>query len=84
MERNPYLQAIGAKIQASRKAKKITIRKLGELTKMDYSTLSRIEGGQYASRITTLKAIADVLEMDVKGFYDKQNGGVLTPVPNLI
>lgn len=68
MNRDPYLQEIGKKIQAFRKAKNITIRGLGELTKMDYSTLSRIEGGQYASRITTLKAIADVLEMDVKEF----------------
>jgi hypothetical protein len=33
---------------------------------MDYSTLSRIEGGQYASRITTLKNVADKLGVDIK------------------
>ena len=66
MVRDPYLQEIGNKIQAFRKAKKITIRGLGELCKLDYSTLSRIEGGQYASRITTLKNVADKLGIDVK------------------
>ena len=65
---DPYLKTIGAKIRALRKEKKITIRGLGELCKLDYSTLSRIEGGQYASKITTLKKVADVLEVDVKAF----------------
>ncbi len=68
MERDPYLIEIGKKIQAARKAKNITIRGLGELCKLDYSTLSRIEGGQYASRITTLKNVADKLGIDVKDF----------------
>jgi len=66
MIRDPYLQEIGKRIQAYRKAKKITIRGLGELCKLDYSTLSRIEGGQYASRITTLKNVADKLGVDIK------------------
>ena len=66
MQRDPYLQEIGKKIQAARKAKKITIRGLGELCKLDYSTLCRIEGGQYASRITTLKNIAEKLEVNIK------------------
>lgn len=67
-EKNQYLIEIGKKIQAFRKAKKITIRGLGELCKLDYSTLSRIEGGQYASRITTLKNVADKLGVDIKDF----------------
>ena len=66
MQRDPHLQEIGKKIQAARKAKKITIRGLGELCKLDYSTLCRIEGGQYASRITTLKNIAEKLEVNIK------------------
>ncbi len=66
MERDPYLKEVGARIQAFRKAKKITIRGLGELCKLDYSTLSRIEGGQYASKITTLKNVADKLGVDIK------------------
>lgn len=66
MIRDPYLKEIGSRIQAFRKAKKITIRGLGELCKLDYSTLCRIEGGQYASKITTLKNVADKLGVDIK------------------
>jgi len=66
MYRDPYLKEVGARIQAIRKAKKITIRGLGELCKLDYSALSRIEGGQYSSRILTLKTIAEKLEVDIK------------------
>jgi len=68
MRSDPYLKEIGQKIQAVRKAKKITIRGLGELCQLDYSTLCRIEGGQYASKITTLKNVADKLGVDVKEF----------------
>jgi len=68
MRSDPYLKEIGQKIQAIRKAKKITIRGLGELCQLDYSTLCRIEGGQYASKITTLKNVADKLGVDVKEF----------------
>jgi len=66
MYRDPYLQEVGKRIQTFRKAKKITIRGLGELCKLDYSTLSRIEGGQYASKITTLKNVAEKLGVDIK------------------
>ncbi len=66
MERSPYLKEIGRRIQTIRKAKKITIRGLGELCSLDYSTLSRIEGGQYASKITTLKNVAEKLGVDIK------------------
>ncbi len=66
MYRDPYLKEVGKRIQAFRKAKKITIRGLGEFCQLDYSTLCRIEGGQYASKITTLKNIAEKLGVDIK------------------
>lgn len=66
MRSDPYLKEIGARIQAIRKAKKITIRKLGEMCELDYSSLCRLEGGQYASKITTLKNVADKLGVDIK------------------
>ena len=69
MRIDPYLKEIGQKIKTVRKAKKITIRGLGELCQLDYSTLCRIEGGQYASKITTLKNVADKLGVDVKDFF---------------
>lgn len=66
MNIDPYLKQIGQRIQAIRKERKLTIRKLGELCQLDYSCLSRIEGGQYSSRILTLKRIAEKLEVDIK------------------
>jgi transcriptional regulator with XRE-family HTH domain len=66
MYKDPYLKEIGARIQAIRKGKKITVRALGELCQLDYSCLSRIEGGQYSSGILTLKTIAEKLGVDIK------------------
>ena len=68
MRTHPYLVEMGGKIKAARNAKKLTVRELGELCKLDYSCLSRIENGQYSSRVLTLKIIADVLGKDVKDF----------------
>lgn len=66
MRNDPYLQQIGQRIKSIRKDKKITLRELGTLCQLDYSALSRIEGGQYSSRILTLKTIAENLGIDVK------------------
>ena len=68
MRSEPYLKEIGQRIKSIRQEKKISVRKLGELCKLDYSCLSRIEGGQYSSRILTLKIIAEKLEVDIKDF----------------
>ncbi|MDB5063552.1 MAG: Helix-turn-helix domain [Mucilaginibacter sp.] len=65
MRKDPYLQEVGQRIKAIRKERKITIRKLGELCQLDYSCLSRIEGGQYSSGILTLKNIAEKLGVDI-------------------
>ena len=57
MYRDPYLQEIGKKIQAFRKAKKITIRGLGELCKLDYSTLSRLRADNTQAGLLRLKML---------------------------
>lgn len=62
----PYLVEIGNKIKAVRQEKKITVRQLGEMCDMDYSSLSRLENGQRNFYILTLKAIADALKVKVK------------------
>jgi len=68
MKRDPYLLEIGQKIQAIRKSKKISVRLLGEMCKIHYTAISFIEVGRASPKITTLKAIADMLEVDVKDF----------------
>ncbi len=52
----------------AKKEKKVTLRELGRMCKLDYGSISRIELGQKSSRILTLKSIADVLGVDVKDF----------------
>ena len=68
MNNEQFLKTMGAKIKAHWKLKRYTLRQFGELCKLDYSCVCRIENGQYGSRIITLKTIADVLGVDVKEF----------------
>jgi transcriptional regulator with XRE-family HTH domain len=63
-----YLKEMGKKIRAIRIARKIPLRKLRKLCDLNFTSISRMESGQYSSRILTLKAIADVLKVDVKDF----------------
>ena len=57
---------MGNKIRAARKAKKMSMDHLGELIKMNISNISFLERGRRNAHILTLKAIADVLKVDVK------------------
>ena len=69
MTRNDiFLKNLGSKVKAMRQSQGISVRKLGELCKTDYSNLSRFEGGKVNIRMLTLKSIADVLGMDIKEF----------------
>lgn len=68
MRNDIYLKQMGGKIKAARKAKKLSLEKLGELSGIDMSNLWFIENGQRNVHILSLKSIADVLKMDVKDF----------------
>lgn len=68
MENNPFLIEMGQKVSAARKAKKMPINILADLSKIDLSNLSFLERGQRNCHILSLKIIADVLEVDVKDF----------------
>ena len=68
MEDGAYLKEMGSKIKSVRNANKISLRQLGEMCNLDFTSISRIECGQHSSRILTLKAIADKLNVDVKDF----------------
>lgn len=68
MRNDIYLLQMGKKMKAIRNARKLTLRQLGKLCKLDYSAIARIECGQKSSRILTLKTIADNLNVDVKDF----------------
>jgi len=44
------------------------LEKMGELTGVDMSNIWFLENGQRNAHILTLKAIAEVLEIDIKAF----------------
>jgi transcriptional regulator with XRE-family HTH domain len=68
MRNDLFLKQIGKKIKAARKAKKISLPQLAALSNVDMSNLWFLENGQRNPHILTLKAIADVLETDVRDF----------------
>ena len=68
MTEKELLASMGAKVKAARKQAKMTQVKLGQLCGLDDSSVSQIESGNYGSKITTLKRIADVLKMEVRDF----------------
>ena len=68
MKNNQYLIDMGKRIRQERKSKKMSLETLSELTQIDLSNLSFLERGMRNTHILSLKAIADVLEVDVKSF----------------
>ncbi len=68
MRNDIFLKEIGMRIKVIRNSKKISLRKLGELCKLDYTNLSRIETGQKGCHLLTLKNVADNLNVDIKDF----------------
>jgi len=68
MDNGVYLKEMGSKIKAARKLHKISYPKMSKLCGIDMSNLWFIENGERNVHILTLKAIADVLKVDVKDF----------------
>jgi transcriptional regulator with XRE-family HTH domain len=68
MRNDVYLKEMGKKVKAFRKDKKLSLEALGKLSGIDLSNLWFLENGRRNAHILTLKAIADVLEVDVKDF----------------
>ncbi|SEL23758.1 helix-turn-helix domain-containing protein [Parapedobacter koreensis] len=64
---NKFLKAFGAHFKAIREGKKvrtgekISLRRLDQLSEVDHSQIHRIEKGESAPSIVTLKALADAL-----------------------
>ena len=68
MRNDTFLKEIGRKIKVERKARKLSLERLADLTGIDMSNLWFIEKGQRNIHILTLKSIADIFEMDIKEF----------------
>lgn len=68
MKNGSFLIEMGKKIKAIREEQGVSLRQLGKMCELDYSSISRIECGQYSSRVLTLKIIAEQLGVDIKDF----------------
>lgn len=60
---------IGAKIQAFRKQKEITLAALSDMTQLSASMLSQLERGLANPSINTLKVIAEALDVALYEFF---------------
>ena len=68
MRNDIYLKEMGGRIRAARKARKMSMERLGEQINMNISNISFIERGRTNPHLLTLKSIADILKVDVKDF----------------
>ena len=66
MRNDLFLKQLGAKVQALRKSKGISVRALGAMCDTDYSNLSQFENGRINTNILLLKTIAKQLNVDLK------------------
>ena len=61
---------IAEKIRNLRKQKNLTLKNLSEMTDLSISFLSQIENGSSSLAITSLKKIADALDVPITYFFD--------------
>jgi transcriptional regulator with XRE-family HTH domain len=66
MRNDIFLKQVGNKVKAIRQENGISVRKLGEMCKIDYANLSRLESGRQNIHILTLKVIAEKMNVDIK------------------
>ena len=66
---NDFLIKVGSKVRKYRKAKRLSMQFVGDAIGMNISNLSFLERGKTNSHLLTLKAIAEVLDVDVTDFF---------------
>ncbi|WP_346355300.1 XRE family transcriptional regulator [Azotosporobacter soli] len=64
------INEIGEKIAALRKSKGLTLKNMSELCGLSISFLSQIENGSSSLAITSLKKIAETLNVPITYFFD--------------
>lgn len=66
------MEAMNKKIRKIRKIKGITLKELSEKTNLSTSFISQIERGISDMTITSLKKIADALEVSMREFFEEE------------
>ncbi|MCX7884146.1 MAG: XRE family transcriptional regulator [Caloramator sp.] len=67
------INEIGEKISKLRKQKALTLKELSEMTGLSISFLSQVENGYSSLAITSLKKIADALNVPITEFFNSYN-----------
>jgi len=65
-----FVILFGENLRAIRKAQKMSMEKLAHEAEMEYSQISRIEKGQINTSISTIKLLADSLNVPVRDLFD--------------
>ena len=66
--------AIGSEIRELRKARRLTLKAVSELTGVSLSYLSEIERGASNPSVDAMEAIAGALQVDVSWFFPSRHG----------
>lgn len=64
------MSEIAERIRKLRKDKQMTLKELSEMTDLSVSFLSQVENGSSSLAITSLKKIADALQVPISRFFD--------------
>ncbi len=64
------IKALGKKIRAVRKSKKMSMEKLAFTSGIEYSQLSRIEMGQINTSVSHIAAIAKTLGVSLSSLFE--------------
>lgn len=68
-----FQKQLGAHIQALRKARGLSQEQVGSLLDMDRVSIGYIEQGKRAPKLSTLYFMAEVLDVEIKDFFDFQS-----------
>jgi transcriptional regulator with XRE-family HTH domain len=61
---DPSVKQLGANVRRARNARGLTQEKLAELTNLHYRSIQKIEAGEMAIIVPTLKRLRDALKCD--------------------
>lgn len=67
------IEEISQKIRSIRTSKELTLKELSEKTGLSVSFLSQVERGTSSLAITSLKKIADALEISIHTFFEEED-----------
>src|SRR5690625_3068126 len=67
-----YMEDIHRKIRMLRQKRGYTLKDMSEMTELSIGFLSQVERGSSSLAITSLKSIADALEVEMTYFFQKE------------